>query len=152
MRVDTRPHDQPRGRQVALGTAGHRAPTSCDAPEPVGLGERERFHSLQVDAPGERGPALGSSPASCPCASVSPGESPGRELGLLRSWAALEVGSRQNWGCQAPPTSSMREEGGGSARFLDKENWGKSRQKGSRVAHCGASPPGADRRAPCPPP
>lgn len=104
-----------------------------------------------MDAPGERGPALGSSPASCPCASISPGESLGRELGLLRSWAALEVGSEQTWGCQAPPTSSMREEGGGSARFLDKENWGKSRQKGSRVAHRGVSPPGTDCRAPCPP-
>ena len=132
MRVDTRPHDQLRGRQVALGTAGHRAPMGCDAPEPMGLGEREWFHSLQVDAPGEQGPALGSSPASCPCASISPGESLGRELGLLRSWAALEVGSGQTWGCQASPHILPERGGSGLCPIPRQRELGKEQAEGKQ--------------------
>ena len=160
MRVDTRPHDRLRGRQVALGTAGHRALMGCDAPEPMGLGEREWFHSLQVDAPGEQGPALGSSPASCPCASISPGESLGRELGLLRSWAALEVGSGQTWGCQASPHILPERGGSGLCPIPRQRELGKEQAEGkqggpawsqpSRSRPQGTVPP---HRAPppCPP-
>ena len=148
--MDTRPHDQLRGRQVALGTARHRMPTGCDTLDRVGLGEKEQSHSLQVDTPGERGPASGPSPVSCPCASVTPGVVWER-AGAPEVTGSPESQQQADPGVPGIPHLLHKKGGLGlcpipAQRELGKEQ-AEGKQGGPPWSPC---PPGADRRAPSP--